>query len=76
MYIRVRVAADVKKESFVQTADDSFLVSVKEEAMGNRANVRVLELVAAHFGINPKQIRIISGHHSPSKMLSIPDKVL
>lgn len=76
MYIRVRVAADVKKESFTQTGDDSFLVSVKEPAEANRANTRVLELVAAHFGINPKQIRIISGHHSPSKMLSIPDKVV
>lgn len=74
MYIRVRVAADVKKESFTQTAEDSFLVSVKEPAEANRANARVLELVAAHFGINPKQIRIISGHHSPGKLLSIPDK--
>jgi len=74
MYIRVRVAADIKKESFVIKTDDSFLVSVKEPAEGNRANTRVLELVAEHFGINPKQIRIISGHHSPSKMLSIPDR--
>lgn len=73
MYIRVRVAADTKKESFVANTGDSFLVSVKEPAEGNRANVRVLELVAAHFGINPKQIRIISGHHSPGKLLSIPD---
>ncbi|MCK9344580.1 MAG: DUF167 domain-containing protein [Candidatus Pacebacteria bacterium] len=74
MYIRVRVAADVKKESFTQSGDDSFLVSVKEPAEGNRANTRVLEIIAEHFGIKPKQIRIISGHHSPSKMFSIPDK--
>lgn len=73
MYIRVRVAAEVKKESFVQSAEDTFLVSVKEPAEQNRANTRVLELVALHFGINPKQIRIISGHHSPSKILTIPD---
>lgn len=75
MYIRVRVLADAKRESFEQTANDSFLVSVKAPAEQNLANKRVLELVAAHFGIEPKQIRIISGHHAPGKILSIPDSV-
>lgn len=74
MYIRVRVAADAKRESFDQNSEDSFLVSVKEPAEQNLANKRVLELVAAHFRITPKQIRVISGHHSPGKILSIPDK--
>lgn len=75
MYIRVRVIADAKKESFAQTAEDSFLISVKLPAEQNLANKRVLELVALHFGVAPKQIRIISGHHSPGKILSIPDQM-
>lgn len=74
MYIKVRVSAGAKKELFAKVSDDSFLVSVKELAEQNLANRRVLGLVALHFGINPKQIRIISGHHSPGKILSIPDK--
>jgi uncharacterized protein YggU (UPF0235/DUF167 family) len=74
MYIRVRVAAGAKKESFEANSGDSFLVSVKEPAEGNHANRRVLEIIALHFGINAKQIRIISGHHSPGKILSIPDQ--
>jgi len=73
MYIRVRVMAGTKRESFEQVSEDSFLVSVKDPAEQNFANRRVLELVAAHFGVNPKQIRIVSGHHSPGKILSIPD---
>lgn len=73
MYIRVRVAAGAKKESFVQKAEDSFLVSVKEPAEQNFANKRVLELVAAHLGVSPRAVRIISGHHSPTKLLSAPD---
>lgn len=72
MYIKVRVNAGAKKESFVQEHEDSFTISVKEPAEQNRANARVRELVAAHFGILPKQIRIISGHHSPGKILSVP----
>lgn len=74
MYIRVRVIADAKKETLEQTAEDSFLVSVKEPAEQNLANKRVLELVAKHFVIEPKRIRIISGHHSPGKILSVPDQ--
>lgn len=73
MYIRVSVSAGAKKEVFKKVKNDSFLAAVKEPAEQNLANKRVLELVADHFGILPKQIRIISGHHSPGKILSIPD---
>ncbi len=73
MYIRVRVTAGAKKESFEKTSEGSFLVSVKDPAEQNRANTRVLELVAIHLGIKAKQVRIISGHHSPGKILSVPD---
>ena len=73
MYIRVRVTAGAKKESLERSLNDLFLVSVKEPAEQNRAKVRVMELVAEHFGVNQKQIRIISGHHSSGKVLSIPD---
>lgn len=73
MYIRVRVSAGAKRESFERVSEDSFLVSVKEPAEQNRANKRVLELVARHFDIEPKQVRIISGHHAPGKILAVPD---
>lgn len=73
MYIRVRVNAGAKKESFQKLKDDSFAVSVREPGEQNRANTRVLELIALHYGISPKQVRIISGAHSPGKLLSIPD---
>lgn len=72
MYIKVRVTASAKKESFTQR-EDTFFVSVKEPAEQNRANTRVRALVAAHLDISPQQVRIISGHHSPGKILSIPD---
>ena len=72
MYIRVRVVAGAKRES-VLVDGDCFFVSVKLPAERNLANVRVLELVADHFKISPRKIRIISGHHSSGKILSIPD---
>ena len=73
MYIKVRVVAGAKKEKFEKISKDHFKISVKEPAKQNLANRRVVELIAGHFHIPAKQARIISGHTSPSKILSIPD---
>ena len=73
MYIKVRVIAGAKKESAQLVSAGHFKISVKEPAERNMANRRIVELVAAHYKRAAKQVRIISGHTSPSKILSIPD---
>ena len=73
MYVKVRVIAGAKKELVQEVSAGHFKISVKEPAERNLANRRVVELVAAHYKIPPKQAHIISGHTSPSKILSIPD---
>ena len=73
MFIKVRVTANAKKEVFTKKTATSFIISVKEPAKMNRANIRVRELVASHFSVPKATIRIVNGHHSPSKMLSIRD---
>ncbi|MFC1721201.1 DUF167 domain-containing protein [Patescibacteria group bacterium] len=71
MYIKVKVKAGMKRESFEKKSDDHFEISVKEKAERNMANRRVIELVAEHFTIPEKEIRIISGHHHPGKLLRV-----
>ena len=71
MYVKVRVIAGAKKESLVQKTKDHFLISVREPAERNMANARVIELLARFFELTPRKVRIISGHHSPSKILSV-----
>lgn len=71
MYVKVRVIAGAKKEKIKQTSPDHFEVSVKEEAKQNMANGKVRELIAAHFGATLSAVRIISGHHSPGKILRV-----
>ena len=73
MYVKVRVLAQAKKESVQKLSKDHFEISVKEKPLQNLANRRVVELVAQHFKVPALQIRIVSGHHSPSKILSLPD---
>jgi len=71
MYIKVKVQAGAKKEKVEKKNKDTYNISVKEKAERNMANTRVCEIMAQTFNISVKNIRIISGHQSPSKILSI-----
>lgn len=70
MYIHVKVQAGAKSESFEKIKEDHFSLAVKEPAERNLANKRVLELVRTNFP-EAKRVRIISGHQSPSKLISV-----
>ena len=71
MYIKVNVIAGAKKEIFKIKSKDHFDISVKEKAERNMANSRVIELVAEHFKVPTKKVRIINGHHHPSKLMVV-----
>jgi len=71
MYIKVKVQAGAKKEEIKKKSENTYLISVKEPAERNMANKRICEIVAYLYNISSKQVRIISGHQSPSKILSV-----
>lgn len=71
MYIKVKVEANAKKEKIEKKSSNSFLLKVKEPKERNLANTRIREIIADIYGINFKSVRIISGHTSSSKILSI-----
>ena len=65
MYIKVKAYPKSKREEVVQTSENRFEIKVKEKAEMN------MELVARHFGVVEGKVKIINGHQSPSKLLSI-----
>lgn len=69
MYIKIKVVADSRNEKVEQKKEDEYHIWVKEKAEQNMANRRILEILGEIF--SGKDIRIISGHHSPSKIISI-----
>jgi len=71
MYIRVKAIPGSKKESLVVLKQDHLQISVKEPAERNLANMRILELVARHCGVPVGKVKILSGHQSRSKLLSV-----
>jgi len=73
MYIKVKVVPNSKKEKVEKKKDDHYLIYVKEKAERNMANNRVCELISNLFEVPRSLVKIISGHQSSSKILSIRD---
>lgn len=73
MYVKVKAFPSSKKESALKVGDDKFIVHVKEPAERNLANGRITELIAREFSVHGGRVRIISGHRSPNKILSVGD---
>lgn len=71
MYVKVRVIAGAKKETIEKKTKDTYYISVKEKAERNMANKRVCGIMAFILSVPVPAVRIISGHQSPSKLLSI-----
>lgn len=71
MYVKVRATTGAKRETVRVVAADTLAISVKEKAERNLANARITDLVAAHYGVPAKKVRMIKGHHSPSKTFAI-----
>jgi uncharacterized protein (TIGR00251 family) len=69
MYIKVRVFPGAGREEFTVLGRDSIEIYVKEEAQQGRSNRRVLELLREHFKTG--KIKIVSGHHSHSKIVDV-----
>jgi uncharacterized protein YggU (UPF0235/DUF167 family) len=70
-YIKIKVITEAKKEKIIKKSSDKFEISVKESAEKNLANKKVLELVRKYFKVYNGSVRIVSGHHSPSKIISL-----
>ena len=71
MYLKVKVKAGRRQEEIKRVNENTFEISVKEEPKRNMANNRILEILSSELKIPINKIRIINGHQSPSKLISI-----
>lgn len=71
MLIRVTVTTDAKRDEVKEVREGVLHIRVREPREENRANNRVRELVAEHYGRSVSAVRITRGHHASSKHISI-----
>jgi uncharacterized protein (TIGR00251 family) len=72
MYLHLKVKTEAKRDEVNKLSDDHYEISVREPAERNLANKRIIELLSELFP--NRQVRIINGHHSPSKLVSVEDE--
>lgn len=71
MYVKVHVYAGMKKEKVTKIKDNTYEIVTKAPAERNLANEHVREVIAQEYGVIAKAVRIVSGHHNPSKLLEV-----
>ncbi len=67
--IRIKVIPNSKKEIIENDKPNHWIFKIKEKAENNMANDRVLEIVKTMTHKKAKNVKILSGHQKPTKIL-------
>jgi uncharacterized protein (TIGR00251 family) len=68
----VKVVPNAKKNS-VETKNNGIKIYVTAKAEDNKANLAVVELLAEHFSVKKRCVRILSGLKSRKKIVEITE---
>ena len=71
--LKVKVKPGARAEALNQLADGSWQASVKAPPVDGKANVALIALVAAHFGLRKSQVSIRSGASGRMKLVQIEE---
>lgn len=71
MRVRAKVTPNSKEESLYEKSTGVFVICVREDRENGMANDRVKELIAEHYGVPYKAVRIAQGATSSSKIVEI-----
>ncbi len=71
MNISVIVKPNSKREGVVLSGEGTYTVRVSARPVDGKANERVVELLAAHFGIPKGRVAIIRGTAGRKKIVQI-----
>ncbi len=58
MIIKVKVKPNSKEEKIEKISEEEYKISIKEPAENNKANKRVINMMAKEFGVNYKDVKI------------------
>lgn len=73
MEINVIVIPNAKVRSIIRIDNDHYKIKVDAKATEGKANMRLLEILAEHFGLPKSSIQIVKGAHSRTKIISLPN---
>ncbi len=71
MLIHVHVTPNSRQARVTKVGELSFEVKVDAKAIDGRANRRLVEIMAEHFGVSKSKVVIVSGAKSREKVLEV-----
>jgi hypothetical protein len=71
MRINVKVTPNAKRPMVLRIDDGNYRVKVDARAVEGKANDRLTELLAEHFGVSRSRVRIIRGVGSRNKVIEV-----
>lgn len=71
-YLRVHIQTNAKKDAIIgKYGENKLKISIKASPIEGKANDRLLDFLARHFGIAKTYINIIKGRRSRDKLICI-----
>jgi uncharacterized protein YggU (UPF0235/DUF167 family) len=72
--IRLTVTPKSGKNTITQREDGGYEVHLKAKPERNQANNVLIEALAEYFEVPAENFKIITGHHSPNKLIEMKSK--
>ena len=69
--LKVKVVPGSSRDEIVGWLGDALKIKVMAPPEKGKANEAVVEMLADHLGVGMDDIKVVSGHSSPSKVLAI-----
>lgn len=71
MKIGVKVIPGAKIEQVQPSIGDDLKIWVKGQPKEGKANLSVITILAKHFKVSKRQVKIVTGHKSRNKIIEI-----
>ena len=71
MIIKVTIIPNARAASVEQTGEGAYKVRVNAPAIEGKANKRLIEILAKHFGVSKSHVSILRGLASRNKVVEI-----
>jgi len=72
--ISLRVQPRASSDRIQKIADGEYKIYTVKPAGDNKANLRVIEILAEYLGVKKNRIHILKGHKSKDKLIKITEQ--
>ena len=70
-YVHVKAHPGSNKTFILEKSPDHFEIWIREKSERNKANARIIEVIAGHFAVPVSSVRIVNGHKHAAKLLVV-----